>query len=564
MVSADPTDIDTVRFQALLLDCVGQAVIATDVAGTVIYWNGAAERLYGWTAQEAIGRQVVELTPAPQSVEEATLIFAELAAGRTWAGEFVVRHRDGTAFWAHVTNTPVIGADGTLQAVLGISTDVTERIRAERAVRHLSAIVESSSDAITSEELDGTIISWNGGAESLYGYAAREAIGQNIRILAHDQATDEEITDLRRRVALGQPVQGLETVRRHQDGGLVDVSLAISPVYDDFHGSLSGFSVIARNDSARKEVERALEHQTDLLVTRLAKVAEASARLRQLDQLKDDLVANVSHELRTPLTSILGYVELLKEEELGPLTAQQRKVAEAVDRNGDRLLALVDNLLSVSTIAAGELQLDMSPVDLRDVISDARRALQPMIDERHLTTRFQMPAIPIIVQGDVGQLERVVFNLVSNALKFTEDGGTVECVLDLEGSQARLTVSDDGMGIPETEQGGLFTRFFRSTAATDRAIPGSGLGLNIVSSIVRSHGGDVSVVSNPGTGTQVIVALPMAGSHEGGEVMHDEEAGRVQQATGDSDLDRDGHRTVVGQGDLHVGAEPAGLDVESE
>lgn len=507
MVSADASNYDTIRFQAALLDSVAEAVIATDVGGIVIYWNHAAERLYGWTAQEAVGQPIFELTPAPQSEEEATTIFAELTAGRSWSGEFVVRHRDGRNFPVHVTDTPVFGADGTLQAIIGISTDITERKRAEQAVQHLSAIVESSNDAIISESLDGTIISWNSGAERLFGYAAAEVAGQHIHMLAHDRATEEEITDLYRKVALGQAVQGLETTRRHKDGSLVDVSLTLSPVFDDT-GSMSGFSAILRDDSVRKEAERALKHQADLLVSRLAKEAEASERLRELDRIKDDLVATVSHELRTPLTSILGYVELLKEEEDDPLTAEQRKWAEAIDRNGDRLLTLVDNLLTVSTIDAGKLASESSPVDLRDVISSARRALQPGIDARRLTTRFHLPAVPIIVAGDAGQLEQVVCNLVSNALKFTEDGGTVECALDTEGLRARLTVSDDGIGIPVNEQPGLFTRFFRSTTATDRAIPGTGLGLSIAASIVRSHGGDISVVSAPGRGTQVMVDLP--------------------------------------------------------
>ena len=507
MVSDDPADFDTVRFQAALLDSVGQAVIATDVGGIVIYWNSAAERLYGWTAQEAVGRSIVELTPAPQSVEEATWIFAELAAGRSWAGEFVVRHRDGHAFPVHVSDTPVLAADGTLQAIIGISTDITERRRAERAVRHLSAIVESSNDAIIGKTLDGTIVSWNGGAERLYGYTAAEVIGQHIRILAHDPAADDEITDLMRRVGRGERIQGLETVRRHKAGNFLDVSISISPVYDE-DGSMSGFSTIARNDSTRKEAS--LKHQADLLASRLAREEQASKRLRELDRIKDDLVATVSHELRTPLTSIMGYVELLKDEEAAPLTTQQRKWADAIDRNGDRLLTLVTNLLTVSTIDAGSLQSDSSPIDLRDVISSARRALHPWIDGRCLTTRFHLPTFPVIVQGDASQLEQVVCNLVTNALKFTEDGGTVQCALDIEGSQARLTVSDDGIGIPENEQPGLFTRFFRSTAATDRAIQGTGLGLSIASSIVRSHGGGISVVSAPGRGTQVMVDLPMA------------------------------------------------------
>jgi PAS domain S-box-containing protein len=507
MVCADPSSFDTVRFQAALLDSVGEAVIATDVGGIVLYWNRAAARLYGWTAQEAVGRSVFELTPAPEYAKEATAIFAELTAGRGWSGEFVVRHRDGHAFPVHVTHTPVFGADGSLQAVIGISTDITERRRSDLAARHLSAIVESSNDAIISEALDGTILSWNSGAERLFGYAATEVIGQQVRILAHDHATEEEISDLYRRVALGQRVQGLETVRRHKDGSLIDVSLTLSPVYDD-DGSMSGFAAILRDDSARREVERALKHHSDLLVSRLAKEAEASERLRELDRIKDDLVATVSHELRTPLASILGYLELLKDEEAVPLTSQQGKCVDAMDRNSNRLLALVDNLLTVSTIDAGTLPSSSSPVDLRDVISSARRALQPTIDARRLITHFHLPALPIMVRGDAGQLEQVVCNLLGNAVRFTEDGGTVECAVDIEDSKAKLTVSDDGIGIPENEQPGLFTRFFRSTTATERAIAGTGLGLNIAYSIVRSHGGDISVVSAPGRGTRVTVNLP--------------------------------------------------------
>jgi diguanylate cyclase (GGDEF)-like protein/PAS domain S-box-containing protein len=329
-VSADPSDFATVRFQAALLDSVGQAVIATDVGGIVIYWNGAAERLYGWTAQEAVGRSIVELTPAPQSVEEAAGIFAELAAGRSWEGEFVVRDRNGNPFPVHVTDTPVFGTDGALQAIIGISTDITERKRAEQTVRHLSAIVESSSDAIIGTALDGTIVSWNSGAQTLYGYVASEVTGQHIRILASSAAIDEEFTDLLRRVAQGQRVEGLETVRRHKDGRIIDVSLAISPVYDD-DGSMSGFSVIARDDSARKEAERALSHQAlhDALtglpnrVVLQDRLHQALARSRRhhvqvavmfldVDDFKlvndglghlagDDILVQVAHRLRTTI-----------------------------------------------------------------------------------------------------------------------------------------------------------------------------------------------------------------------------------------------------------------------
>ncbi len=422
--------------------------------------------------------------------------------------EFRTEWSDGSLHWLWSKGRFYFDEAGQPYRVAGIQVDITERKLAEQAVRHLSAIVESSSDAIIGEAMDGTIISWNKGAEGLYGYAAYEAVGQSIRMLAHDPAINAEITHVMRRVALGDQVQGLDTVRRHKDGHLIDVSLAISPVYG-VDGAMSGFSTIARDGSARKETERALQLQADLLAARLAKEAEASETLRELDRIKDDLVANVSHELRTPLTSISGYIELLKGSDAGPLTAQQRQWIDAVDRNSERLLVLVNNMLVVSVVEAGKLPSEMSSVDLKDVVLSARGVLQPLIDGRPLTTRFRLPANQILVHGDASQLERVVWNLVSNALKFTDAGGTVECALDIEAGQAKITVSDDGIGIPENEQSDLFTKFFRSTTATDRAIPGSGLGLSIAASIVRNHHGKISVISTPGRGTQVVVTLPL-------------------------------------------------------
>ena len=288
----------------------------------------------------------------------------------------------------------------------------------------------------------------------------------------------------------------------HADHSRLVVEMTATPVTDTL-GEEAGYLFVGRDVTEQRRT-------TDLLVSTLAAEAEAAVRLRELERIKDDLVAAVSHELRTPLTNILGYVELLQDEEVASLTARQRKLIDALDRNGARLLALVDDLLTASTIDEGMLPSGSWPLDLRDVVSMARRALQPSIDGRRLTTRLHLPAAPVMVQGDARQLAQAVGNLMSNAVKFTEDGGTVECVVDVEDSRARLVVSDDGIGIPESEQAGLFTRFFRSTTAADRVIQGTGLGLSIASSIVRSHSGDISIVSAPGQGTRVIVDLPLA------------------------------------------------------
>jgi hypothetical protein len=148
-------------------------------------------------------------------------------------------------------------------------------------------------------------------------------------------------------------------------------------------------------------------------------------------------------------------------------------------------------------------------VDLVDVVHAAHAALQPVLNGRDLDVVFEMPRVPVFVRGDAANLERLVLNLVTNAVKFTEDGGWVRCKLHLMDHRVRLEVSDNGIGIPEEEQGELFTRFFRSSTAVDRAIQGSGLGLTIVESIAHAHGGDISVVSSPSHGTTFTVNLPL-------------------------------------------------------
>ena len=225
-------------------------------------------------------------------------------------------------------------------------------------------------------------------------------------------------------------------------------------------------------------------------------------------QAKTEFVATVSHELRTPMTSIAGFIELLADDAGKTLTDDQKGFVDAIRRNSDRLEALADELLTLSSVEswpAGHQQMD---VDLRQVVLTAQSVLEPAIAARHLEVHFEVPPGPVMVRGDPQSLESLVSNLVGNALKFTEDTGWVRCRLRVVAGKARLEVSDNGLGIPEHEHADLFTRFFRSSTAQEHAIQGAGLGLTIVDSIVQSHGGDISVVSEPRVGSTFTVNLP--------------------------------------------------------
>jgi signal transduction histidine kinase len=227
---------------------------------------------------------------------------------------------------------------------------------------------------------------------------------------------------------------------------------------------------------------------------------------RELDRMRDAFVATVSHELRTPLTSISGFLEMMQEEEQG-LGDSGRRYLEVIRRSTERLHALVEDLLLVAQIEAKRVELELAPVDVVDLATSAVEALRPVAEEKGVSIEV-VGDHPPTVRGDRTRLTQVLDNLVSNAVKFTNKGGSVRVAVVGNGSAVELVVSDTGIGIPAEEQGQLFSRFFRASTATQHAIPGTGLGLAISRALVEQHGGTIAVNSAAGQGTQVTVALP--------------------------------------------------------
>jgi PAS domain S-box-containing protein len=392
-----------------------------------------------------------------------------------------------------------------------------ERRRAEEAVLQLAAIVESSDDAIAGTELDGTITSWNPGAERLFGYAANEMLGKSVAMLVPADRM-HELQVVSGRVSAGESIEEHETRGRRKDGTEVDVSLTVSPIRNA-ERNVTGTAVIARDITQTKRQQAQLEGL--LAKERVARaesessqraLAEQNERLRELDRLKDEFISLVSHELRTPLTSIRGYLELLIDGGAGELSEEQQRFLSVVDRNSKRLMQLVGDLLFLAQIEAGKLALELGEVDLDAVIADCLEAAKPMADEKGITVESSAERLPSMI-GDRSRLAQVLDNLVSNALKFTGEGGTVTVRATSVDGNAVIEVEDTGMGIAPEEQEQLFDRFFRSTEATERAIPGTGLGLTIAKAIVERHEGTIEVESVFGKGTTMRVLLPVRHPH---------------------------------------------------
>ncbi|MBC9724720.1 ATP-binding protein [Streptomyces sp. TRM68367] len=233
-------------------------------------------------------------------------------------------------------------------------------------------------------------------------------------------------------------------------------------------------------------------------------------KLRALDKAKSDFLSTVSHELRTPLTSIVGYIELLKDEETGPLSPPHQHMLDVVDRNANRLRALIEDLLTLSRIESGAFGSRKEPVDLCRLVASAVDTFRPAAEAASVTLETHWPSSrPLMLEADSDQLDRVLMNLLSNAVKFTPRGGKVTVRAEARDGEAVLSVSDTGIGIPPAEQEKLFQRFFRASNATAAAIPGTGLGLTIVLTIVANHGGEMQVDSEEGRGTTFTARLPL-------------------------------------------------------
>jgi PAS domain S-box-containing protein len=371
-------------------------------------------------------------------------------------------------------------------AVIGGSTYrlvAAERARTAFVSGLLAAATEQS---IMATDPNGLITVFNRGAERMFGYTAEEMVGKTPLMLHDPDEVRARAAELG--VAPGFEVFSAQARRGRaetrewtyirRDGSRLRVSLSIAPYYEG-NGDLRGFVKIGTDVTERAAAE----------------------------QLKDEFVALVSHELRTPLSSIIGYLEVLSDDSTGPLTARQRQFLDVVDRNARRQLRLVSDLLFLSQVDAGRVRLHLEYVDVAELAKAAIEAAQPRAMTGGVTLQLEADDATML-RGDPDRLGQVIDNLLTNAIKFTPADGVVDLRVTGNTDTVAIEVSDTGVGIPAAEQGQLFTRFFRASTATSRAIPGIGLGLTIVKAIVEAHRGTGSLASAEGNGTTFRIYLP--------------------------------------------------------
>jgi len=483
---------EQIRRLAAIVESSDDAIVGKDLEGIVTTWNAGAENMYGYTPAEAVGRHIGFLAvPGQESAFDDVLSTTRRGDG---VCQFDMQHRakDRKVLHVSLTASPIRDSTGKIVGVSSITRDVTQRRLAGEQIRQLAAIVESSQDAVVGIDLDGTISSWNSGAEQMYGYEAGEAVGQPIAFLAvPGQEKDfEEVPD---RIRSGELVRHCETQRRAKDGKILDVSLTLSPIHD-LSGQIVGMSSIARNVSS----ERAIEQQF-----RQAQKMEAVGQL----------AGGVAHDFNNLLMIVHSCAQmiLLQAGENKSISKYAEQIRQAADRGS----AVTTQLLAFSR----KQPQDLRTMDLNDVVKQLMKMLPHLLRE-NVATEF-LPRNPAAkVRMDRSQVELAIMNLAINARDAMPNGGKLIIETNLvrlgklfseqhavsisPGSYVQLVVSDTGVGMDAATQARIFEPFF----TTKEVGKGTGLGLSTVYGIVKQNHGFIWVYSELEKGTTFKIYLP--------------------------------------------------------
>jgi PAS domain S-box-containing protein len=356
-------------------------------------------------------------------------------------------------------------------------------------------LFELSLDLLCTAGLDGYFRRVNPAFERVLGYSTEELTSRPFVDFVHPDDREATLAEVEK-LADGLVTIDFENRYRCSDGSYKWLGWRAMPVPEE-----GLIFAVARDVSAQKEIEQER--------LRLFAVLEAqNERLRNLDRLKNDMLASVSHELRTPVTSIRGFLALVLADKAGPLKASQRQFLEVANRSTERLLRLVEDLLMLTQAEAGRLDLRMGEADLDQVLRDTIEAARLGALAQSVSLSLRSEPLPVI-PGDAARLAQLTDNLVGNAIKFTPPGGRVVVRAEVLDGDVELVVSDSGIGISEADQARIFDAFYRAVDVGERPIPGTGLGLAISKAIVDGHGGTIAVESREGEGSSFRVRLPV-------------------------------------------------------
>jgi PAS domain S-box-containing protein len=471
------------------------AIFTADPQARIVSWNPGAERLFGYAESEILGQPLNTLfTPEDRAAGVPEREIASAAAKGRASDERWHQCKDGGRFFASGVVTPIFDEDNKLRGFTKIARDITERKQAEEAVREaavrLKAIVETAVDGIITIDEQGIIESMNPAAERIFGYSHEEAVGRNITMLMsgpeqreHDHHLDNDLQTVWQEI-----IGTIREVRgRRAAGSIFPMELAVS---ETRLGVRRIFTGIVRDITDRKQMEEAL---------------------RDADQRKDQFLAMLAHELRNPLAPISNAVQIMQLE--GPNGPNFRWSTEVIEDQIKHMTRMVDDLLDVSRITRGKVDLQKETIALAEVVDLAVEASRPLLEDYRHQVTITLPPETIIVEVDPARLAQVLSNLLNNAAKYTDEEGQISLSAETAGREVAIRVRDNGIGISPDLLPKVFDLFTQADRTLSRSRGGLGIGLTLVRSLVELHGGHVTAQSEgPGQGSEFVVRLPIASS----------------------------------------------------
>ena len=487
-----------VRRLGFLVDNAADAVIAVDLDGRLLSWNRGAEQLYGYKAEEVLGKVGDFLIPQSRILETV------IAREKIVRGRPVVRleterlRKDGTTIRVLVTVSPIPDAEGKIVGASAIARDLTERIKAEEALQRLSAVVHSASDAITGVDAWGRVTDWNEGAERLYGWKASEISGGDIMLISPPELLGEA-NWIREEIRAGRRVERLDTKRMRKDGRIIPVQLSVSPVVDG--DRIVGSSGISHDITARKREQEQSRRLNTELETR---VADRTAQLSAANLELESFNAAVSHDLRGPLSTMRRCLDILTRQR--GLDQTGRDSLARASRAARRMDRLIDDMMQLARSRGAALKRET--VDLTALARGVMGELRLREPER----RVEFVCEPgLTVRADRGLLKVALENLLGNAWKYTgkKSRSRIEVGVKRDHGETVYFVADDGAGFDMAYAPKLFRSFARLHSR--REFEGTGVGLSIVRSIIERHGGRVWASAAVDRGATFFFTLPDGG-----------------------------------------------------
>jgi PAS domain S-box-containing protein len=464
------------RFRTLC-DLSPVGIFQTDNTGRNTFVNKRYTEITDTSANEALGDGWQNLLH-PDEKEAVISAWANcVSAGETFSREIrVVGYNKGETRWVNVLANGVKDADDQFSVYVGTVEDITERKKSESKTAALAQIVELTNDGVCSYDLEGNIVSWNEAASKLFGFDRTEILGQPFSVLPEDH----EFPSLLQKIVKGDLVVNHECTRTRKDGTQAEVAVTASALRDSM-GKLSGVSVIARDITNKKEADKRI----------------------------GEFYSTISHELRTPLTSIRGALSLMDDGIVDPASTDGQELIKIAKSSSIRLIRLINEILDLRKIESGKLPLHLASVKASALVTNAANAMLGMAAEAGVTIDIELNDEADVL-ADSDRIAQVLTNLMSNAIKFSNPGGSIEVRVESVEQAARFSVIDHGAGIPEHEQHKLFGRFQQVDSSDSRPKEGTGLGLAICKALVEEHQGKIGVVSRAGKGATFYFELPLA------------------------------------------------------